>query len=61
MMNAEQLQDYLKGIKADLKYDELALARVKTKISSAKRMVKIVEEQIKSLSENESVFSNGKE
>lgn len=51
MMNKEQLIEYKTSIEADLKKTQAGLERVKLDILSKKRMLKLIEEQIKELEE----------
>lgn len=49
MMNKEQLIEYKASLEADLKRTQSGLERIKLEILSKKRMLKLIEEQIKEL------------
>ena len=51
MMNKEQLIEYKASLEADLKKTQSGLERIKLDILSKKRMLKLIEEQIKELEE----------
>ena len=51
-MNKEELSTYKETIMQQLKQDELALERVRMQVQNQKKMVKLVDEQLKAF-ENE--------